>query len=124
MLLETLAAATAAALFALSTATFVQGSSGQSGSPAATGASTDVPAKCVGLTGTERDKCLLEQRSGTGEAMVNGKRHRLRAGTLLLIERCEKHEVRNTGRGLLRTLNFYAPPAYRKDGNPLSRGKR
>jgi mannose-6-phosphate isomerase-like protein (cupin superfamily) len=62
--------------------------------------------------------------SGTGEATVDGKRHRLRAGTLLLIERREKHEVRNTGRGLLRTLNFYAPPAYRKDGNPLSRGKR
>lgn len=73
MLLKTLAAATAAALFALSTATFAQGtgaevgrSSGQSGSPAATGSSTDVPAKCVGLTGTERDKCLLEQRSGAG----------------------------------------------------------
>jgi hypothetical protein len=62
MLLKTLAAATAAALFALSTATFAQGS----GSPAATGASTDVPAKCVGLTGTERDKCLREQRSGAG----------------------------------------------------------
>jgi hypothetical protein len=24
----------------------------------------------------------------------------------------------------LRTLNFYAPPAYRKDGNPLPRGKK
>ena len=54
--------------------------------------------------------------SGTGEATVDGKRHRLRPGTLLLIERRERHEVRNTGRGLLRTLNFYAPPAYRKDG--------
>lgn len=62
--------------------------------------------------------------SGTGEATVDGKRHRLRAGTLLLIEQREKHQVRNTGRGLLRTLNFYAPPAYRKDGNPRSRGKR
>ena len=62
--------------------------------------------------------------SGTGEARVDGKRHRLRAGSLLLIERREKHEVRNTGRTPLRTLNFYSPPAYRTDGNPLSRGKR
>ena len=62
--------------------------------------------------------------SGTGEALVNGRRHKLGAGSLLFIERCEKHEIRNTGRALLRTLNFYAPPAYRKDGNPLSRGKR
>ena len=62
--------------------------------------------------------------SGTGEAMVDGKRHRLRAGSLLLIERREKHQIRNTGRALLRTLNFYSPPAYRKDGNPLPRGKK
>ena len=31
---------------------------------------------------------------------------------------------RNTGSTLLRTLNFYSPPAYRKDGNPLPRGKK
>jgi oxalate decarboxylase/phosphoglucose isomerase-like protein (cupin superfamily) len=37
----------------------------------------------------------------------------------LLIERCNKHEVKNTGRGPLRTLNFYHPPAYRKDGSEL-----
>lgn len=58
-----------------------------------------------------------------GEAIVDGRRHKLRAGSLLLIERKEKHQVRNSGRGLLRTLNFYVPPAYRKDGNPRSRGK-
>jgi mannose-6-phosphate isomerase-like protein (cupin superfamily) len=62
--------------------------------------------------------------SGTGDAVINGKRHALRRGSLLFIERREKHEVRNTGKALLRTLNFYAPPAYRKDGNPLSRGKK
>lgn len=61
---------------------------------------------------------------GTGSALVNGRRHRLRAGTLLLIERGERHEVRNTGRGLLKTLNVYVPPAYRKDGEELPRGKR
>ena len=62
--------------------------------------------------------------SGSGEALVGRVRHKLRAGSLLLIERKEKHQVSNTGRGLLRTLNFYVPPAYRKDGNPRSRGKK
>lgn len=38
-------------------------------------------------------------------------------------EKTEKHAIRNTGRGLLRTLNFYSPPAYRKDGKPLPRGE-
>jgi mannose-6-phosphate isomerase-like protein (cupin superfamily) len=62
--------------------------------------------------------------SGTGRATVNGRRYGLRAGTLLLIERNDRHEIRNTGRGLLRTLNFYVPPAYTKAGNELPAGKR
>lgn len=62
--------------------------------------------------------------SGNGEAIIDGRRHKLRAGSLLLIERKEKHQVRNSGRGLLRTLNFYVPPAYRRDGNPRPRGKK
>ena len=62
--------------------------------------------------------------SGTGQATVNGRQHQIRRGSLLFIERREKHEIRNTGKTVLRTLNFYAPPAYRRDGNPLSRGKR
>ncbi|MDQ3446960.1 MAG: cupin domain-containing protein, partial [Pseudomonadota bacterium] len=33
-------------------------------------------------------------------------------------------EVRNTGRALLRTLNFYVPPAYDKDGDELAPAKR
>ena len=61
--------------------------------------------------------------SGRGETIVSGKRHALRPGSLLLIEKTEEHEIRNTGRALLRTLNFYSPPAYREDGNPLPRGK-
>ena len=60
---------------------------------------------------------------GTGRALVNGRPHRLRAGTLLLIERGDRHEVRNTGRGLLKTLNIYVPPAYRKDGGELPAGR-
>jgi mannose-6-phosphate isomerase-like protein (cupin superfamily) len=62
--------------------------------------------------------------SGTGQALIGRKRHRLSKGSLVLIEKKEKHEIKNTGRALLRTLNFYVPPAYRRDGNPLPRGKK
>ena len=61
--------------------------------------------------------------SGTGTAIVNGKRHALRAGSLLLIERGDRHEIRNTGRTPLRTLNFYVPPAYTASGDELPRGR-
>ncbi len=57
--------------------------------------------------------------SGRGLARVNGRAYPLSAGVLLLIERGNKHEVENTGREPLRTLNFYNPPAYRKDGTEL-----
>ncbi|HEY6618355.1 MAG TPA: cupin domain-containing protein [Steroidobacteraceae bacterium] len=57
--------------------------------------------------------------AGTGQATINGKPLPLRAGTLLLIEHKDRHEIKNTGRGLLRTLNFYSPRAYTKQGNPL-----
>lgn len=60
---------------------------------------------------------------GTGQATVNGRRIGLPAGTLLLIERGDRHEIRNSGRGQMKTLNFYLPPAYRKDGEPLARGR-
>jgi mannose-6-phosphate isomerase-like protein (cupin superfamily) len=62
--------------------------------------------------------------SGTGVAVVEGVRVPLRAGTLLLIERRERHEVRNTGRTLLKTLNFYSPPAFDKNGDPVGPGRR
>ena len=65
---------------------------------------------------------------GRGQAIVetDGRKRRvaLGPGTLLVIERGEKHEVRNTGRALLRTLNFYVPPAYRRGGDPLPRGRK
>jgi len=65
---------------------------------------------------------------GTGVALVEsepGRRRRvaLKPGTLLVIEKGERHEVRNTGRALLRTLNFYYPPAFAKDGDPKGPGK-
>lgn len=61
--------------------------------------------------------------AGRGTAIVNGKRHQLRAGSLVLIERGNTHEIRNTGRTPLKTLNVYVPPAYRSDGEPLPRGR-
>jgi len=62
--------------------------------------------------------------SGTGVAIVNRKRMALRAGSLLLIERGDRHEIRNTGRTPLKTLNVYVPPAYTKDGDELPRGRK
>jgi mannose-6-phosphate isomerase-like protein (cupin superfamily) len=61
--------------------------------------------------------------SGTGQAIVNGRRYKLRAGTLLLIERGDAHEINNTGRQKLVTLNFYVPPAYTDEGDELPAGK-
>jgi mannose-6-phosphate isomerase-like protein (cupin superfamily) len=62
--------------------------------------------------------------SGTGVATVNRRRHPLKAGTLLLIERGDEHEVRASGRRPLRTLNVYVPPAYEADGDELPAGRR
>jgi mannose-6-phosphate isomerase-like protein (cupin superfamily) len=61
--------------------------------------------------------------SGRGAATVNDRRHTLRAGTILLIEKGDTHEIRNTGRTPLKTLNLYVPPAYTKAGNELPRGR-
>lgn len=61
--------------------------------------------------------------SGRGVALVEGTPHPLRAGSLLLIERGERHQIRNTGRGLLKTLNFYGPPAYTASGRQLPAAK-
>jgi len=62
--------------------------------------------------------------AGRGVAIVNGRRHALRAGSLIVIERGERHEIRNTGRAPLRTLNVYVPPAYTKAGDELPRGRK
>jgi mannose-6-phosphate isomerase-like protein (cupin superfamily) len=57
--------------------------------------------------------------SSTGEVLDEGRRIDLRAGTLILIQRGEKHEIRNTGAGPLRTLNVYVPPTYTEEGDEL-----
>jgi mannose-6-phosphate isomerase-like protein (cupin superfamily) len=62
--------------------------------------------------------------AGRGHARVKKKRYKLSPGSLIFIEHGERHEIKNTGRNLLRTLNFYVPPAYSKSGDPLRRGRR
>ena len=62
--------------------------------------------------------------SGRGRARVNGRRYALSAGSLLLIERADQHEITATGRAPLRTLNVYVPRAYTKSGDELPAAKR
>lgn len=68
-------------------------------------------------------------RFGRGFRVIPGNRSSRSAEMVLAPgaaegEKTKKHAIRNTGRGLLRTLNFfYSPPAYRKDGKPLPRGE-
>ncbi|MGE5187244.1 MAG: cupin domain-containing protein [Acidobacteriota bacterium] len=57
--------------------------------------------------------------SGQGEALCKKRRLKLRAGSLLLVERGEQHQIRNTGKTPLVTLDVYVPPAYDDDGEPL-----
>jgi len=61
--------------------------------------------------------------SGSGMAIINDRRYALKRGVLLLIEQGDRHEIRNIGRSLLKTLNFYTPPAYTPAGNERSRAK-
>lgn len=64
--------------------------------------------------------------SGTGEAVIGKKSDSLRRvpltrHSLLLIEKGELHQIKNTGRRPFATINFYAPPAYDADGEPKKR---
>lgn len=61
---------------------------------------------------------------GAGIAKVNHRRVPLRIGMLLLIEHGDKHEIKNTGKHPLRTLNLYIPPAYSADGDELPPAKK
>jgi mannose-6-phosphate isomerase-like protein (cupin superfamily) len=61
--------------------------------------------------------------AGTGEAVIGKRRGSprrvaLRENSLLVIERGELHQIKNTGRKALRTINLYVPPAYEKDLSP------
>lgn len=54
----------------------------------------------------------LYVRKGNGQAVINGKKVALSKNTLLFIKAGEKHEIKNTGKTKLRTLNFYSPRLY------------
>jgi mannose-6-phosphate isomerase-like protein (cupin superfamily) len=66
---------------------------------------------------------ILYVVSGEGVGIVNGKRVELREGTLLMIQRGDMHEIKNTGTAPLKTLNVYVPPAYSPEGDELPAGK-
>ena len=62
--------------------------------------------------------------SGSGEARVGKRRNQLRhvkleANSLLIVEKGELHQIRNTGKRSMRTINFYAPPAYDENEEPI-----
>jgi mannose-6-phosphate isomerase-like protein (cupin superfamily) len=62
--------------------------------------------------------------SGKGLAIVDGVEQGLESGSLLVVEKGEKHEIRNTGSVPLKTLNFYSPPAYDRNEDPLPAGRK
>jgi len=60
---------------------------------------------------------------GTGAAIINGHMLTLKAGTIVLIEAGDTHEIRNSGQSLLKTVNIYVPPAYDEEGEELPPGQ-
>ena len=62
--------------------------------------------------------------SGSGRAKGKGRSISLKAGSLLLIEKREPHQITNTGKEPMVTLNFYAPPAYTDEGEVKRSVKR
>ena len=60
---------------------------------------------------------------GSGACVVNARKLPLKSGTLVLIEAEDTHEIHNTGRGLLKTISIYLPPAYDADGEELPPGR-
>jgi mannose-6-phosphate isomerase-like protein (cupin superfamily) len=60
---------------------------------------------------------------GSGIAIINGHKTALKAGTIVLIEAGDRHEIRNTGRSLLKTVSVYVPPAYRDEETELPAGR-
>ena len=61
--------------------------------------------------------------AGEGKAIVEDRTHELRPGMLLRVDKGERHEIRNSGKAPLRTLNFYVPPAYDSKGEALPAGE-
>ncbi len=62
--------------------------------------------------------------AGNGVALIEGEPQALKPGCLLVVERGERHEIRNTGRTSLKTLNLYAPAAYANEEQELPAGRQ
>jgi mannose-6-phosphate isomerase-like protein (cupin superfamily) len=60
---------------------------------------------------------------GTGAAIINGRKVALGPGKMVMIEAGDRHEIRNTGRSLLKTVSVYVPPAYRDEDTELPAGR-
>ncbi len=60
---------------------------------------------------------------GSGVAIVEGEQVHLATGVLLLMETGDRHEIRNTGVGLLKTVSIYLPPAYDASGEETFEGR-
>jgi mannose-6-phosphate isomerase-like protein (cupin superfamily) len=54
--------------------------------------------------------------AGSGRAIVGRRIIALKARTLVLIPKGARHQIKNTSRRRLVTLNFYIPPAYTSAG--------
>lgn len=60
----------------------------------------------------EKSEQWLLVLEGKGTAWVEGKKVSLLPGVMLCIEKGEAHRVEASAELKLKTLNFYAPPAY------------
>ena len=68
------------------------------------------------------DQWLLVME-GSGACIVKWPQVATKARTLVLIEAGDTHEIHNTGRGLLKTVSIYLPPAYDAEGEELPAGR-
>jgi hypothetical protein len=84
---------------------------------------TDIHTESAAISGAERSVVTAILTSGcsfiagSAVAIVSGRRDALEQYSLRLIEHGEQHEIQNTGRSGLKTLNFYSPPRYTKGGD-------
>jgi len=60
--------------------------------------------------------------ASNGLFIVEGKQVDLRERALVLIQPGERQEIRNSGKKLLKTLNFYVPPENDASGEELPSG--
>ncbi|HEX3356650.1 MAG TPA: cupin domain-containing protein [Tepidisphaeraceae bacterium] len=76
------------------------------------------PGQISGELGNEHPKAeqWLFVIAGSGAALGKKSRVVIRTGSLLFIRKGEVHQIKNTGRQKLVTLNLYAPPAYTPEG--------